>query len=114
MRKRSPRCKVKAWHYHKLQTDHFYCVRGAIKLGLYDARPDSPTYDEVNEIYLTEHTPSLVRIPVGVYHGWMCVSDYESMVVNVASECYNYAKPDEYRAPPHDNDIPYDWARRDG
>ena len=24
---------VKAWHYHELQTDHFYCLRGAIKLG---------------------------------------------------------------------------------
>jgi dTDP-4-dehydrorhamnose 3,5-epimerase len=105
---------VKAWHYHKLQTDHFYCLRGAIKLGLYDGRPDAATHGEVNEIYLSEHLPALVRIPPGVYHGWMCVSDVECIVVNVTTECYDYAKPDEFRAPPHDNDIPYDWTRRDG
>jgi len=105
---------VKAWHFHKLQTDHFYCVRGAIKLAMYDAREDSPTRGEVNEIYLSEHLPSLVRIPPGVYHGWMCASDYECYVVNMTTECYNYAKPDEFRADPHDNDIPYVWARRDG
>ena len=105
---------VKAWHYHRLQTDHFYCVRGAIKLGLFDGRENSATAGEVNEIYLSEHRPALVRIPPGVYHGWMCVSDVECIVVNVTSECYNHKNPDEHRAPPHDNDIPYDWTRRDG
>jgi len=105
---------VKAWHYHKIQTDHFYCIRGAVKLGLYDGREDSKTHGEVNEICLSEHLPGLVRIPPGVYHGWMCVSQVESLIVNVTSECYNYAKPDEHRVDPHDNDIPYAWARRDG
>jgi len=105
---------VKAWHYHKLQTDHFYCVRGAIKLGLYDGRDGSPTSGEVNEVCMSEHLPALVRIPPGVYHGWMCVSDVECIVVNMTTECYDYSNPDEHRAPPHDNDIPYDWTRRDG
>jgi len=105
---------VKAWHYHKKQTDHFYCLRGTVKLGLFDGREDSKTSGEVNEIYLSEHRPALVRIPPGVYHGWMCVSDIESIVVNLTSECYNYADPDEHRADPHENDIPYDWCRRDG
>ncbi len=105
---------VKAWHFHKIQTDHFYCVRGAIKLGLYDGREKSPTHGEVNEVYLSEHLPGLVRIPPEVYHGWMCVSDVECIVVNLATECYNYAAPDEYRTDPHDNDIPYEWGRKDG
>ncbi len=105
---------VKAWHYHKIQTDHFYCVRGAIKLGLYDGRESSKTHGEVNEIYLSEHLPGLVRIPPGVYHGWMCVSDIECLIVNVTTERYDYANPDEHRVDPHNNDIPYAWARLDG
>jgi dTDP-4-dehydrorhamnose 3,5-epimerase len=105
---------VKAWHYHEKQTDHFYVVRGLIKVGLYDAREDSPTYGTVNEVYLGEHCPGLVRIPPGVAHGWMCVSDVEAIVVNFVTEPYNYEQPDEFRTHPHDNDIPYDWARRDG
>jgi hypothetical protein len=27
---------------------------------------------------------------------------------------YEYDDPDEYRVHPHDNEIPYDWARKDG
>ena len=32
---------VKAWHYHKLQTDHFVCVSGMAKVVLHDARENS-------------------------------------------------------------------------
>ncbi len=35
---------VKAWHYHKKQTDNFTCLHGMMKVALYDARKDSPTY----------------------------------------------------------------------
>lgn len=105
---------VKAWHYHKKQTDHFYVIKGMLKVALYDERKDSPTYGTVNELYLGEHCPGLVRIPPGVQHGWMCVSESEAYIVNVVSEPYNYAQPDEFRTPPHDNHIPYDWARKDG
>lgn len=105
---------VKAWHYHSKQTDHFYVMKGTVKVGLYDSREDCATHGTVNEIYLGEHCPGLLRIPPGVLHGWMCVSDVEAYVVNIVSEAYNYADPDEFRTHPHDNDIPYDWTRRDG
>jgi dTDP-4-dehydrorhamnose 3,5-epimerase len=105
---------VKAWHYHKLQTDHFYCLKGVVKVALYDGRAHSPTTGEVNEIYLSEHLPGLVEIPPGVYHGWMCVSDVEAYVINVTTECYNYDNPDEHRVPAHTPDIPYVWTRSDG
>ena len=105
---------VKAWHFHKLQTDNFYVIKGLLKIGLYDERQGSQTKGEVNEIYLGEHCPGLLSIPPGVQHGWMCVSSEEAFIVNVVSEMYNYQQPDEYRTDPHDNHIPYDWARKDG
>lgn len=105
---------VKAWHYHKKQTDHFYVTRGLVKIALCDQREGSPTYGVVNELFLGEHCPGLLRIPPGVMHGWMCVSETEAYIINVVSEVYNYAEPDEFRAHPHDNDIPYNWARKDG
>ncbi len=105
---------VKAWHYHELQTDHFACVKGMIKLVLYDQRRDSETHQEVNEFIMGEHNPILVRIPNGVYHGFKCVSESEAIVVNVPTELFVYEDPDEHRIPAHENDIPYDWARQDG
>jgi dTDP-4-dehydrorhamnose 3,5-epimerase len=105
---------VKGWHYHKKQTDHFAVVKGMIKLVLYDGRDDSPTKGEINEIFLGEHNPLLVKIPPFVMHGFKCISQEEAICINVPTELYNYDQPDEFRVDPHKNDILYDWEREDG
>jgi len=100
---------VKAWHYHKKQSDQMTCVKGMVKVVLYDARDGSPTKGEVNEFFVGEHNPLLIRIPPGVYHGWKCISESESVVVNCPTELYNYKEPDEHRAAHDDPAIPYTW-----
>ena len=105
---------TKAWHYHKMQHDSMCCVKGTLKLVLYDPRDDSPTKGEVNEFFIGEHNPMLVQFPPGVYHGFKGVGTEEALVINTPTETYRYDKPDEYRLDAHDNDIPYDWARKDG
>jgi dTDP-4-dehydrorhamnose 3,5-epimerase len=106
---------VKAWHYHKLQDDYFTCLRGMIKLCIYDHRPDSPTYKMLNEFYIGEHNLQIIVVPRLTYHGWKCVSTEEAMILNLVTECYNYQTPDEHRIDPHKNDvIDYDWSRKDG
>ena len=105
---------VKGWHYHKTQTDNMAVVRGMMKLALYDSRKDSPTYGLVNEFFFGEHHPILIQIPPLVFHGFKAISEYEAIVVNLPTEPYNYETPDEFRIHPHNNDIPYDWERKDG
>lgn len=105
---------VKAWHKHMKQTDNVVCLRGMIKLALYDPRENSPTFKEVNQFYLGIHNPMLVQIPPDVYHGWMCVSQEEAIIINIPTEVYDYENPDEQRLDPHENEIPYDWRRKDG
>jgi dTDP-4-dehydrorhamnose 3,5-epimerase len=104
---------VKGWHYHKVQIDNFVCVKGMIKLVLYDARQDSPTKGEINEFFIGDHNHLLVQVPAWVYHGFKCVGETEAIIVNCPTEVYRYKDPDEFRAPPHDRSIPYDWSRRD-
>jgi len=105
---------VKAWHYHKVQTDNLAVVKGMMKIALYDPRDNSPTNGQVDEFFIGEHNPAVIQVPNLVYHGFKCVSEEEAIVINCPTEAYNYAEPDEYRVDPHDNDIPYDWARKDG
>ncbi len=105
---------VKAWHYHKKQIDNFVVVKGMMKVVLYDAREDSPTYKEINEFFMGEHNPILLQIPAFVYHGFKCISETEAIVINCPTETYSYENPDEYRVPPHGGEIPYDWSRKDG
>lgn len=105
---------VKAWHYHKLQTDHFFCVKGMAKVVLFDAREDSPTHGLINEFFIGEHNPQLVVIPPMVYHGFKTISQEEAVMINVPTETYNYENPDEFRLDAHTDKIPYDWERKDG
>lgn len=104
---------VKAWHYHEHQTDYFCVVKGMMKVALYDARKSSSTYNTVNEFFLGEYNPVLLRIPMLVYHGFKTISETEALLINIPTNTYNYAKPDELRVAPH-NVIPYNWDRTDG
>ncbi|RKZ31556.1 dTDP-4-dehydrorhamnose 3,5-epimerase [bacterium] len=105
---------VKAWHYHKIQTDNFACVQGTIQVALFDARENSPTFGEINEFFIGVHNPKMFSVPPGVYHGWKCVGIEEAIIVNIPTEPYNYEKPDEYRLCWDDPSIPYDWTKRNG
>jgi dTDP-4-dehydrorhamnose 3,5-epimerase len=105
---------VKAWHRHEKQADNIACVAGMIRMAIYDGRPGSPTFKEIDEFYLGIHNPLLVQVPSGVYHGWMAVSPEEAVIVNIPTEAYDREHPDEQRLDPHDNDIPYLWKRKDG
>lgn len=100
---------IKAWHLHKVQADNFCCVKGMVKLVLYDSREDSPTNGTLAEYFVGEHNTKLIRVPAGVYHGWRCVSEEESVVLNVPTEPYNREAPDEYRAEWNTPEIPYSW-----
>lgn len=105
---------VKGWHYHKIQTDHFICAHGMAKVVLYDGRKGSPTHGEVNEFFMGEQNPTLLKIPQGVMHGFKGISQETTLIVNVPTQLYNYEQPDEYRLPAHTDEIPYDWSRKDG
>jgi dTDP-4-dehydrorhamnose 3,5-epimerase len=105
---------VKGWHYHKRQFDNMAVVKGMMKIVLYDGRENSETRGEVNEFFVGEFNPILVHIPPYVYHGFKCISSEEAIVVNTPTEVYDYKEPDEFRVHPHENDIPYDWNRKDG
>ena len=100
---------VKAWHMHKIQDDNVVCVRGMIKLALFDGREGSSTKGEVQQIFMGERRMVLVHIPKEVYHGWKCVSEQEAYVVNCPTELYNYEDPDEHRLPFDTERIPHDW-----
>jgi dTDP-4-dehydrorhamnose 3,5-epimerase len=105
---------VKAWHYHKLQSDNFAVVSGMAKVVLFDDRPDSATRGEIVELFAGEHNPVLIHVPPLVYHGFKGISDHDAIIVNCPTEPYNRERPDEHRVDPHGGAVPYDWARQDG
>ncbi|MDA8336318.1 MAG: dTDP-4-dehydrorhamnose 3,5-epimerase family protein [Peptococcaceae bacterium] len=105
---------IKAWHYHKLQWDHFVCVHGMARVVLYDSREDGPTQGLVNEFHIGRLNPVLLKIPNLVYHGFTAEGTDTALIVNYPTELYNYGQPDEYRLPYNDPTIPYSWEVQHG
>jgi dTDP-4-dehydrorhamnose 3,5-epimerase len=102
---------VKAWHMHKKQTDNMACIKGMVKLVLYDGRKNSKTKGETNELAIGEKNLVLVHIPPEVWHGFKTISEDYALILNVPTELYDYEKPDEHRLPPDTDKIPYEWKR---
>ena len=100
---------VKAWHCHKRQIDNFVCLRGMIKLVLFDNREGSPTRGEVDEFFIGDEKHLLVQIPPGIYHGFKGVGTVEALVLNVPTEPYDRQQPDEHRLAFDSDAIPYHW-----
>ncbi len=106
---------AKGWHYHKIQTDHFICITGKALVVLYDARAESPTKGEVQEFVLSEPEIEgehlLLKIPVGVFHGFTAIDYEEARIINIPTEKYNYNEPDEYRCAWNSPEVPYTWPK---
>jgi dTDP-4-dehydrorhamnose 3,5-epimerase len=105
---------VKGWHYHKQQTDRMAVISGMAKIVLYDLREDSPTKGELQEFFIGERNPQLIKIPPGVAHGMKAIGEGAAYMINTPSHVYDYRQPDEFRIPAHGPEIPYDWSRQDG
>ncbi|MEO0141569.1 MAG: dTDP-4-dehydrorhamnose 3,5-epimerase family protein [candidate division WOR-3 bacterium] len=103
---------IKAWHYHKHQTDFVACVRGMIRLGLYDPRDDSPTKGMITELFIGDLNPCLVVIPPLVMHGFQALGSETALVINVPDKLYNYENPDEFRVRIDDPSVPFIWEIR--
>jgi dTDP-4-dehydrorhamnose 3,5-epimerase len=88
---------TKCWHFHQVHTDQFTVTRGKLQVTLADIRPDSPTFQHVNRIFLGSQRPRLIKIPPMIMHGWKALSAPEVIVVNLQSHVFDPA--DEFRVP---------------
>jgi dTDP-4-dehydrorhamnose 3,5-epimerase len=103
---------IKGWHVHRRMELNYAVVSGNIKLVLYDARKDSPTYGETQEIFMGEDNYVLAKIPVDVVNGFRAIGDKMAIVANCSTIPHD---PDEIgRFDPFDEEIGYDWDIRHG
>jgi dTDP-4-dehydrorhamnose 3,5-epimerase len=99
---------AKAWHIHREQTDWWYVVGGPLKVALYDARLESPTYGQMMELFMGDNFPARVlKIPPGVAHGCKAIGSAAHLFY-ITSHTYNAA--DEGRIPHDEPAIGYDWT----
>ena len=76
---------IKAWHLHKESTLNYVCIKGAVKLVLFDERPESPTKGKYQEINLSPKNYFLVTIPPNIWNGFKGLYEPESIIANCLS-----------------------------
>jgi dTDP-4-dehydrorhamnose 3,5-epimerase len=98
---------IKAFHFHRHQTDFWVPVKGLFQVGLVDLRPDSRTFGLRNTIYAGALRTWQILIPPGVGHGYKVVGPDPGMLVYVTNR--HYDPSDEGRIAYNDPSIAYDW-----
>ena len=103
---------VKGWHLHKRMTLNYIVLKGNIKFVLYDDRPGSTTYQQIQEIVIGENQYVMVTVPPFVWNGFKGIGLEEAFVINFTDIPHD---PDEIvRMDPHQNEmIKYNWAAKD-
>lgn len=98
---------IKAFHYHKFQTDYWVPVAGLLQVVLVDLRRGSSTYGAKNTLYVGALRPWQVLIPPGVAHGYKVIGEQPSTLVYITNRTYD--PKDEGRIAYDDTSIAYDW-----
>jgi dTDP-4-dehydrorhamnose 3,5-epimerase len=98
---------IKAFHFHKHQTDCWTPVRGMLQVALVDLRAGSSTFGKRNTLYIGSLRPWQVLIPPGVAHGYKVIGSEEALLVYMTDRFYS--PQDEGRIPYDDASINYDW-----
>ena len=98
---------IKAFHYHRRQTDFWVPAMGMFQIALVDLRAESSTFGRRNTLFAGALRPWQILIPPGVAHGYKVIGEGPAMLVYVTDHFYSPA--DEGRIPYDDASIRYDW-----
>ena len=105
---------IGAWSCHAKTIDRLFVNAGNLKVVLYDGREKSATHGHINEIYAGDARPTLLILPIGVWHGLQNLGGTDALIINFPTRAYDYDDPDHYRLPFDSPEIPYAWNRGAG
>jgi dTDP-4-dehydrorhamnose 3,5-epimerase len=98
---------IKAFHYHKFQTDFWVPAAGLLQVALVDLRRGSSTFGLKNTLYVGALRPWQLLIPPGVAHGYKVIGEQPSTLVYITDRTYDPS--DEGRIAYNHPSIAYDW-----
>jgi len=98
---------IRAWVYHKRQSDRLAFTNGSFRVALYDLRPTSRTYGKLNVMDVGERNKVLLTIPPEVVHGVHNRGTVAATFINMPTRVYDASNPDKSRLPYGNQGIPY-------
>jgi dTDP-4-dehydrorhamnose 3,5-epimerase len=98
---------IKAFHFHRFQTDYWVAATGLLQVVLVDLRSNSATFGKKNTLYTGSLRPWQLLIPPGIAHGYKVIGEHPAVLVYITNRTYD--PKDEGRIPHNDPSIGYDW-----
>lgn len=91
---------IKAFHLHYNQEDVWFIMPyDRLLIGLFDARKDSPTYNQTMRFVMGAGRAQALYIPRGVAHGLANVWQQPANMIYFVNQCFDAKDPDERRLP---------------
>lgn len=98
---------IKAFHFHKLQTDLFCPITGYFRIVLLDGREESSSFGYGYSLRTEETHPFVLLIPPGVAHGYQICGDRPAHMLYIMNRVYDPS--DEYRVDEKDPSVNFPW-----
>lgn len=98
---------IKGWHLHKESFLNYTCIKGEVKLVLFDDRNDSPSKNKFQEIILSPKNYCLITIPPNIWNGFKGLDKEESIIANCLTIAHN--EKEMIRKDPFDKKFNYQW-----
>ena len=90
---------IKGYHLHEKHDEYITCVKGNIKYVVVKEYPDGTK--KVNKFIIGERNPALIKIPRGLWRGYMPLGNQPAMVLDIMSKPYNPKDPDTLEKDPY-------------
>ena len=89
---------IVGWHAHTKQTEYWFVIQGALKVGL--AIPSNNESDpEVKFEYLSDKNPRTLEIPPGIHHGYKALIPGTILMYYITEKYEKVSKYDDIRTP---------------
>ena len=98
---------IKAWHLHKESVLNYVCIKGKVKLVLFDDRKESSTKGVCQELILSPEDYFLVTIPPNIWNGFKGLDKAESIIANCLTLPHD--EKEMVRKDSFDKSFDYDW-----
>jgi|TARA_B110000438_G_scaffold185574_1_gene177222 dTDP-4-dehydrorhamnose 3,5-epimerase len=100
---------IKAWHLHREATLNYACIKGKVRLVLFDDREKSSTKGKYQEIILSPVSYVLVTIPPNIWNGFKNLDNEESIIANCLTIAHN--EKEMVRKDLFDKSFNYNWNK---
>ena len=91
---------IKGYHLHEKHDEYITCIKGNIKYVIVKEYPDGSK--KINKFVIGEKNPALIKIPRGLWRGYMPLENKSAMVMDIMSRPYDSKDPDTKEKDPFD------------